>query len=160
MIKVLFKWTIVGVGTFIAIVVIAAAIAVIGGDTEDETATAEPAAETTTQEDEMPAKYDIVSSGPDVIAKFEIRESATAGLTASTARRDVLGALKAIAAEHDDYDRAIVQATFPEGGFDGMILNAAYNKDTVDGLDLGDPLAADGVLKAKDAGSAHPDLEK
>lgn len=102
----------------------------------------------------------ITQDGADVLAEFEIRESFTPRQTARGAQRDAQSALRQIRDDYSDYERAIVRATFPEGGYDGMVLNAGYDRETVDSLELDDRKEARSVLSNLDSGSAHPDLLK
>ena len=106
----------------------------------------------------------VKKNGDNLHAQFSIRDEKRIPLTVDEAQQDTIDILRAVASSDTEYKRVFVQGTFPVTDASGntkkdMILNAGYDKATVDGMNF-DGIKKRNVWDLKDSGTIHEDFRK
>ncbi|WP_460743728.1 hypothetical protein [Nesterenkonia halophila] len=105
--------------------------------------------------------YEVGGVGMQVFLEWAASENFTVDLMRTGIQQDTLDALDIATEEYPDAARVAVHATLPaEGGGDVPALNAAWDAETIETLDLDDPLTGETVIDQRDTGGGfHRDLK-
>lgn len=93
--------------------------------------------------------------GPVLFIQIPLQEGLT-GPSKSVAQKDAVDLLKAVKESGMDYSRVFIQGDPEKGGL--TMLNAGYDKATVDGIDFSTVVVSE-IWTARDAGSVSPELQ-
>lgn len=104
------------------------------------------------------------TNGDVIFASFKISDNLTKGFIATGAQDDTVNILKAVRESGIKYSKVFAQGSFPmtdEFGNtdDSMILNAGYEKSTVDKINF-DGINQSKIWDLRDSGMVHPELQK
>lgn len=107
---------------------------------------------------------EVKMNGKNLHAQFQIRDEKRMYLTVDAAQQATIDILRNAFDSGLEYKRVFVQGMFPVTDQSGhteksMVLNAAYDLATVEGIDFGKVRKGD-IWELRDAGQIHKDLHK